>query len=102
MAVPQDVNQRWNLDFVSDAFADGGRFRILAVVDDYSRECVRLIADTSISGARVARELDAAITARCKPAMCVSDNGTELTSMAILKWAKTSGVEWHYMAPGKP
>jgi putative transposase len=102
MAVPQGVNKRWSLDFVSDAFEDGRRFRILAVVDDYSRECVRLIADTSISGARVARELDAAIYARSKPAMCVSDNGTELTSMAILKWAKTSQVEWHYIAPGKP
>lgn len=102
MAVPQDVNQRWSLDFVSDAFADGRRFRILAVVDDYSRECVRLIADTSISGARVARELDIAIAGRRKPALCVSDNGTELISMAILKWAWPSGVEWHYIAPGKP
>lgn len=102
MAVPQDINHRWSLDFVSDAFADGRRFRILAVVDDYSRECVRLIADTSISGARVARELDAAIAARTKPAMCVSDNGTELTSMAILRWARTTSVEWHYIAPGKP
>ena len=64
MTVPQGPNQRWSLDFLSDAFACGRRFRIFAVVDDYSRECVRLIADTSISGARVGRELDAAVFER--------------------------------------
>ena len=74
----------------------GRRFRIFAVVDDYTRECVRLIADTSISGARVARELDMAIFERlAKLATVVSDNGTELTSMAILRWSKDRDVEWH-------
>jgi len=102
MAIPQGRNQRWSLDFVSDAFACGRRFRIFAVVDDFTRECVRLIADTSISGLRVARELDTAIAERARPAMCVSDNGTELTSMAILRWSKEREVEWHYIAPGKP
>ena len=51
-------NQRWSLDFVSDALTDGRRFRILAVVDDFSRENLVLVADTSLSGHRVARELD--------------------------------------------
>jgi putative transposase len=64
MMIPQGPNQRWSLDCVSDAFACGRRFRIFAVVDDYSRECVRLIADTSISSARVGRELDAAVFER--------------------------------------
>ena len=96
-------NQRWSLDFVSDAFACGRRFRIFAVVDDYSRECVCLIADTSISGARVGRELDAAVFERmARPHTIVSDNGTELISMAILRWSKERNVEWHYIAPGKP
>lgn len=73
------------------------------MVDDYSRECVRLIADTSISGTKVGRELDAAIFERmARPAMIVSDNGTELTSRAILRWSKDRNVEWHYIAPGKP
>jgi putative transposase len=103
MTIPQRPNQRWSLDFVSDAFACGRRFRIFAVVDDYSRECVRLIADTSISGARVGRELDAAVFERmARPHTIVSDNGTELTSMAILRWSKERNVEWHYIAPGKP
>lgn len=51
---------------------------------------------------RVARELDRLIERRGKPHIIVSDNGTELTSHAILRWQKESGVEWHYIAPGKP
>ena len=103
MTVPQAPNQRWSVDFLSDAFACGRRFRIFAVVDDYSRECVRLIADTSISGERVERELDAAVFERmARPHTIVSDNGTELTSMAILRWSKERNVEWHYVALGKP
>lgn len=79
MAIPQGANQRWSLDFLSDAFADGRRFRILAVVDDFTRECLALVADTSLPGLRVTRELDVIIGWRGRPAMCLSDNGTELT-----------------------
>src|SRR2546425_10073085 len=68
-------------------FIDGRRLRILVVVDDCTRECLALIADTSISGIRVARELDRLLGERGKPKMIVSDNGTELTSNAILRWA---------------
>jgi len=102
MVLPQGPNQRWSLDFVSDALADGRRFRVLAVVDDFTRECLCLVADTSLSGQRVARELDTVIARRGKPLACVSDNGTELTSMAILRWCQERGIEWHYIAPGKP
>ena len=102
MAVPQGRNQRWSMDFVSDAFTDGRRFRILAVVDDFTRECLCLVADTSLSGARVARELDIVIAHRGRPLICVSDNGSELTSLAILKWSQDAGIDWHYIAPGKP
>lgn len=102
MDAPRAENQRWSLDFASDAFTDGRRFRILAVVDDYTRECLALVRDTSISGRRVARELDAVIALRGRPGSCVSDNGTELVSMAILAWAQERGVGWHYIAPGKP
>jgi putative transposase len=51
-------NQRWSLDFVSDALIDSRRFRILAVVDDFTRECLTLVVDTSLSGVRVGRELN--------------------------------------------
>jgi putative transposase len=102
LSIPQGPNQRWSLDFLSDAFAEGRRFRILAVVDDFTRECLALIADTSLPGLRVVRELEAIIARRGRPAMCVSDNGTELTGMAILRWSQETRVEWHYIAPGKP
>ena len=95
-------NARWSLDFVHDQFATGRRFRILNVVDDVTRECLAAIPDTSISGRRVARELTALIARRGRPAMIVSDNGTEFTSIAILAWAQDHGVDWHYIAPGKP
>ena len=102
ITIPQGPNQRWSLDFLSDAFADGRRFRIFAVVDDFTRECLALVADTSLPGLRVVRELEAIVAVRGRPAMCVSDNGTELTGMAILRWSQETKVEWHYIAPGKP
>lgn len=74
MLVPMTANDRWSLDFVSDQLTDGRRFRILTVVDDCTRECLALVADTSLSGLRVARELDRIIEERGKPKMIVSDN----------------------------
>ena len=82
MPVPLRPNQRWSLDFLSDTFGACRKFRILAVNDDCCRENLALIADTSISGARVARELDALVRIYGKPARIVSDNGTEFTSKA--------------------
>ncbi len=72
------------------------------MVDDCTRECLALVPDTSLSGARVARELDTLVRLRSRPATIVSDNGAELTSNAILSWADETGVGWHYIAPGKP
>lgn len=102
LVLPQGANQRWSMDFLHDQFSDGRRFRILAIVDDFTRECLALVADTSLSGLRVGRVLDAIVAKRGKPAACVSDNGTELTSTAILRWSQESQVAWHYIAPGKP
>ena len=100
--VPARPNERWSLDFVSDAFSDGRRFRVLAIVDDFSRECLALVADTSLSGLRVTRELTAVMARRGRPRTIVSDNGTELTSMAVLRWCQETRIDWHYIAPGKP
>jgi len=99
---PMAPNDRWSLDFVADQFTDGRRLRVLVVVDDCTGECLALIADTSISGTRVARELDRLLDQGGKPKTIVSDNGTELTSNAILRWADDHKVAWHYIAPGKP
>src|SRR5437764_10796152 len=87
MVTPLAPDQRWSLDVVSDQLTDGRRFRILAVVDDCTRECLALVADTSISGRNVARKLDDIIRWRGKRRdTIVNDNGTEPTSNAILGW----------------
>ncbi len=87
---------------LSDALEDGRRFRVLNAIDDFSRECLAAVVDTSISGARVACELDRIAELRGYPCLVVSDNGTELTSNAMLKWQEDRQVGWHYIAPGKP
>jgi transposase InsO family protein len=95
-------NARWSLDFVSDQFAGGRRFRILNIVDDVTKECLGAIADTSVSGRRVARELTSIVSKRGKPGSIVWDNGTEFTCNAMLAWCKDNAVDWHFIAPGKP
>jgi putative transposase len=102
MPLPHRPNQPWSLDFLSDAMIDGHRLRVLAVVDDFARECLVLIPDTSLPRLRVARELDAVIGIRGRLAMIVSDNSTEFTSMTMLRWSQERQVEWHYIAPGEP
>lgn len=100
MLVPNAPNERWSLDFVSDQLANGRRFRVLNVIDDYSRECVLQVVDFSIPGERVARELDQ-IT-RSLPKTIVCDNGAEFTSRAMFLWARRAGVKLHFIQPGKP
>ena len=96
------TNQIWSLDFLTNALSDGLRCRILGVMDQCSRECPALVADTSIGGVRVARELDALVRRLGKPHCIVSDNGTELTNRAVLQWTQDNRIEWHYITPGKP
>lgn len=102
MPMPTHPNQRWSLDFVHDQMVRGRRFRVLNIVDDVTRECLAAIPDTSISGKRVVRELASLITMRGKPDVIVSDNGTELTSNAVLGWCGEAQIKWHYTTPGKP
>jgi putative transposase len=94
-------NARWSLDFVSDQFAGGRRFRVLKVVDDVTKKCLEAIADTSISGRRVARELSAIVTRRGKPGSIVSDNGTEFTCKAMLAWCKDKAINWQLHCAGQ-
>ncbi len=98
LSLPLKPNERWSIDFVADRFTDGRPFRILSLIDDFSRECLALIPDTSLPGLRVSRELDSVIKRRAKPKTIVSDNGTEFTSTAILKWSADNKVDWHYIA----
>lgn len=95
-------NQEWSLDFVHDVLESGRRIRMLTVVDDFTRESIKIAVDTSLNGRRVCEELEQIIEARGKPERILSDNGTEFTSMAILRWCQEQGIRWDYIQPGKP
>ncbi len=96
------INQSWSMDFVFDRLSDGRRIRILTIEDEYSRRSLGTIVDTSIGGARVIRELEKLVNERGLPKQIISDNGTEFTSNAVLKWTEEKGVQWQYITPGKP
>lgn len=96
------IDTRWSMDFVHDQLANGRCFRVLNVIDDHTRECLLQVVDTSISGARVARELDRLLETRNTPKTIVTDNGREFTSKAMFFWAQRHGVDLHFIQPGKP
>jgi len=95
-------HQSWSLDFVHDRLVDGPLIRMLLVMDHYTRQCLLLVAVTSISGARVGRALDSLMGKYDKPLAILSDNGSEFTSHAIRYWSARYGINWHYISPGKP
>jgi putative transposase len=95
-------NAIWVLDFVSDTLESGRKFRIFNVEDQFTRRGLGVEVDTSLPGRRIVRVLDRLVAIWGKPAMIVSDNGTELTCNAMLRWTTENAVEWHYIAPGKP
>lgn len=101
LVAAQAKGERWSADFVSDQLATGQRFRVLSVVDDFTRECVVCFAATSITGQRVAGLLDQATKAYGKPKTLISDNGPEFTSRALDAWAHQQGVARHFIDPGK-
>lgn len=102
MEMPLRANERWSMDFVSDQLSNGRRFRILNVVDDFTREMVGQLVSVSISGRQVARFLHQLIEQRGKPKKVVCDNGTEFTSKAMFFWSKETGVALGFIQPGKP
>lgn len=95
-------NESWSMDFVADSLADGRRVRCLAVVDDFTRECVAAVVDTSITGARVARELEQVIAGRGSPASITVDNGPEFAGRVLDEWAYRRGIRLRFIRPGKP
>jgi putative transposase len=106
MRVPLPVADKANpigaLDFLQDALFNGRKIRLFGVMDQWAREGLRLAVDTSMPSLRVIRELEAIIAVRGKPLCIVSDNGTELTCLAMLRWAQENQIHWHYIDPGKP
>ena len=95
-------NQHWSMDFVHDQMLDGRKFRILAVIDQWSRECVSLEPGFRLTGRCVGHALDQAAIARGMPRAITVDNGTEFTSKALDEWAYRRGVKLDYPRPGKP
>lgn len=102
LVVPTGINQRWSMDFVADQLSCGRRFRILNVIDDYSRECVGQLVANSITGQQVARYLAQLFEQRGKPQRIVCDNGTEFTSKAMFFFAKEHQFTLGFIQPGKP
>ena len=99
---PTAPRQRASMDFMHDILADGRRIRIFTLVDDFSRECLAIEIDTSLSGQRVSRRLEALRQADRLPGTIVCDNGTEFTSKAMLKWSLDKGIKLNFIEPGKP
>ena len=100
--VLSSANQRWSIDFVMDALADGRKIRLMTIVDDYTRESLKIPVERSITGVRVTQELSELIKSRGKPEEILSDNGTEFTCNAVLSWTQEQDVKWSYIQPGKP
>ena len=102
MDMPTTVNQRWSMDFVADQLSYGRRFRILNIVDDYSRELLGQLTAFSITGLQVSRFLSQIIEQRGKPRAITCDNGTEFTSKAMFFWSREARIKLNFIQPGKP
>ncbi len=102
MVVPTAADQRWSMDFVSDQLSHGRRFRVLNIVDDFTKEMVGQLVSVSITGNQVARFLNQMSERRQLPHSITCDNGTEFTSKAMFFWSKESGVRLGFIQPGKP
>lgn len=102
LPTPDRLNQRWAMDFVADGFTHGRRFRCLTVVDEFSRECPGIYADTSITGPKVAGFLEALAHQRGFPIVLGSDNGPEFAGTIVDQWAHAHGIHLDFIDPGKP
>jgi putative transposase len=99
---PQRTNEKWSMDFVADSFITGQRFRALAIVDDYSRECPAIEVDTSLGSRRVVGVLERLSEIRGLPEVTTIDNGPEFASRALDEWAYRKKLKLNFIQPGKP
>jgi putative transposase len=102
LAVPEQRNQTWSLDFMSDALSNGRTFRTLNVIDEFNREALWMEADTSLPAERVVRVLEQLLAWRGKPTSISMDNGPELISQRLENWARAKNIELLHIQPGKP
>lgn len=102
LSAPTRATQGWSMDFMSDALASGRRFRVLTVVDDYTREALAIEVDTSLPGERVKRVLEKLTESRGQPEWIMVDNGPEFSGRVVDQWAFETGIRLHFITPGKP
>ena len=95
-------NERWSMDLVTDRLESGRPFRVLTVVDQFSRECPLLEPGVSMTGKAVAGALERLSFAGPLPRVITVDNGSEFYSQAIDSWAYRRGVQLEFIRPGKP
>ena len=102
LPMPQRINERWSMDFVTDSIVTGRRFRALTIVDNYSRECPAIEVDTSLGGRRVVAVLERLVETRGLPEVITIDNGPEFAGRVLDEWAYRKGVKLNFIRPGKP
>lgn len=102
LVIPAQPNEIWSADFMADALWSGRRFRTFNVIDDFNREALKIEIDTSLPAKRIVRALDELIELRGKPAGLRMDNGPELISDELERWARRHGIERRFIQPGKP
>ena len=95
-------NQLWAMDFLHDALHTGRKFRLLPIIDTYTKECFWIEADTSIGGQRVTQVLTRISAIHGLPEQIVVDNGPEFISNAVDAWAYARGIKLQFIRPGKP
>ena len=100
--VPQRTHERWSMDFVHDQLFDGRPFRMLTVIDQFSRQSPLIEPRFSFGGQDVAAALDRAVAHCGTPASITVDHGTEFTSRSLEDWAYRRGVKLDFIRPGKP
>ena len=102
LPAPRQPNERWAMDFLHDRFATKRPFRVLTMVDEYSRESPAIVADTSLTGAKVVEVLERLADGRGLPQVITVDNGPEFAGTALDAWAYRRGIQLHFIEPGKP
>jgi len=102
LAVPVQSNQTWSLDFMSDSLSDGRTFRTLNILDDFNREALWIEVDSSLPAERVVQVLDQLLWERAAPQRIRMDNGPELISQRLGRWARQKQIELLHIQPGKP
>lgn len=102
--LPQAVkpNQRWSMDFMQAALSNGRHFRLLCIIDQFTKTCLTILVDFSINGLRVSRELDQLVLIHGKPETITVDNGPEFAGLVLDRWAYRNQVKLDFIRPGKP